>query len=235
MAVSKTKSGNWEAKVVYRDNQGKIKTKEKVFKKKSDAMNFDREYRQTVNKDVSEGITYSEIFEEYLKVNQSSVLPRTVQSKRTNAQKYWSNLFNKRFIDITKKDYLNVWIKITSSDKSHSSKNKAIKYLKSVSKYAYLYYDFPDNTKHLQLIEASSEDIHEVITWNQTEFNRFIKYVDNETYRSSFIFYYDTGATLSEVLAIKKTDLNKNKVSITDLPKQRKNTNDLKIDLGNEQ
>ncbi|WP_159641921.1 tyrosine-type recombinase/integrase [Erysipelothrix anatis] len=228
MAVYKTKSGKWKAKINYRDSSGTVRTKEKTLDKKSDASNYDREYRKTVNKDVSTGVSYRTIFEEYLTINSSKILPRSIQDKRSNAEKYWSHLFYKKYSSITKKDYLDVWVNISNSDKSYATKNKSIKYLKSISRYAYTYLDFDDNAKHLKTIKTNSDDIVEKTVWSQDQFNIFISFVDDPIYNALFRLYYDTGLTLSEALAIKKSDIDGNLISIDSMLDTQNNHKRLK-------
>lgn len=72
----------------------------------------------------------------------------------------------------------------------------------------------PENAKHLQTFKATYDDIEDMITWIQNESNTFIEYVDNYTYKALFCFYYDTGITLSETLAIVKNEAVKNVVSV---------------------
>lgn len=217
MVVTKVKSGSWEAKISYRDDNNKVQSERKRFKLKREAIEYESEFKRKLNEVENQKLTYKEIFEANIRNNESKVLARSIQEKRTNAMMYWPHLFDRKYTSITKKDWLDVWNNICSTDKSYATKNKAIKYMKSVGKFAYKFYDLPDNTKHLEVLQPNSDDIEEIVTWDQEEFNYFISCVDQYEYRALFTFYYDTGVTLSEALAIKKSDIKGNVVSITDL------------------
>lgn len=217
MAINKLKSGKYQVRISIRNSDGTFSSHKKSFNLKREAEAFYRKYKEEKEIVTNNNLTYKQIFEESIKAVESTVLPRSIQEKRRNAEMYWSHLFDKKYTSITKKDWLKVWTSISNADKSYATKNKAIKYMKSVAKFAYKYYDLQDNTKHLPIITPTSDDIKDVVVWNKDQFDCFIDFVDNHTYKALFIFYFETGVTLSEALAIKKSNLLNNVVSIETL------------------
>jgi integrase len=216
MAAYKEKSGTWMSKMNTRDENGKIISKTKRgFAKKRDALDYEEEVRRSKIEPVNTSITFSILFEEYMLNKQGSIAPITENEYRRINGQFFQKLTNKKVVRLTPKDFLSIRNDILKTEYSKAYKNKAIKLLKSISKFGYNFYNFNDNSKQLQLIPINSDDIKDYTIWSPTEFDHFISFVENPVSRAFFIFLYHTGARVGEAKALLVSDISNGTASIT--------------------
>jgi len=216
MAAYKEKSGTWMSKMNTRDENGKIISKTKRgFAKKRDALDYEEEVRRSKIEPVNTSITFNDMFEEYMLNKQGSIAIITENEyKRINGH-FFHRLANKKVVKLTPKDFLSIRNDILKTNYSKAYKNKAIKLLKSISKFGYNFYNFNDNSKQLQSIPINSDDIKDYTIWSPVEFEHFISFVDNPISKAFFIFLYHTGARLGEAKALMVSDISNGTASIT--------------------
>lgn len=215
MAVSKTKSGRWEARISYRDDQGKVRSKRKRFDLKREALDFENEFLKSLDNQVDSSMTYQDLYDAFIEKNRQTANERTIDSKKYLAEKYWPHFMNKKITSIRKRDYLKVWQDIVNSDYSAGRKNKAIHFLKGVSKFGYIYYDYPDNAKTLESVKEPPKNNKDLKTWTVKELNIFLEHVENEMMKKLFWFLFFTGLRIGEARALRKVDFKGKEISVT--------------------
>lgn len=223
MAVKKLSNGKWLAKISFRDDEGKVQSHEKRFRTKNEAKEYEVEYRKSLqyNLPINDSHTYLTIFNEYIENTKIKVTEKTLKDKLYFANTYWNHLFNKKYISISKKDWLDVYNSIIKTNLSVSRKNIIISSIKSISKFAYTYYDYEDRTKLLKLLEKPKKINYDV--WTSDEFNAAINYEDNEAYKLFFKTLFNTGARRDEIRLLAKEDINFEKSTITIRPNKYRN------------
>ena len=134
---------------------------------------------------------------------------------------------------------------IGSTNYSTTYKNYILNKFKAVFKYAVLWYKLDrDPTLRLTNFKKSFEEKmrlkkKESEIWNDDEFNKFINYVDNYTYKMFYILLYYTGMRLGELQAITWNDFKDNYLSVYKsipkatedgklVPKETKNTSSIR-------
>lgn len=208
MAVTKTKSGRWKAKINYRDDEGSVRTKEKLFDTKGEAKNFEVDFRRQVKSDTHErdSITYQDVFDSYLLSVKMKISNKTYNEKIYYVNTFWKNMLPKRYTNISKKDWMNIYNNILSLDYAVGYKNKIIINLKAVAHHAYLYYDLPNNTKLLETIPERKKIDHPF--WDAEEMNKVLDSISNRTSRLLVKSLFYTGARREELRMMTKSDFN---------------------------
>lgn len=215
MAAYKEKSGTWMSKMNSRGEDGKIISKtRRGFAKKRDALDYEDDVRRSKVEAVNTSMKFDELFEEYMKNKQDSIVEITENEYRRMNNLYFEKLSKKKIIRLTPKDFLAIRNDILQLDLSKSYKNKIIKLLKSISKFGYNFYDFKDNAKQLKLIPVNSDDVKDYCIWTPEEFKLFIAHVDKYVCKAFFTFLYHTGARLGEAKALLVSDIRDGKVYI---------------------
>lgn len=83
MAAYKEKSGTWMSKMNTRDENGKIISKTKRgFPKKRDALDYEEDVRRSKTELVNTSLTSNDLFEEYMKNKQGSIVQITENEYR---------------------------------------------------------------------------------------------------------------------------------------------------------
>lgn len=121
---------------------------------------------------------------------------------------------DKSLYDLTKKDILNWTIEISNLNFSNNYNRNCYYTLFNFFEYCVEYLDFSKN--YLQEIgkfknkpEKTKSDFYTL-----SEFNKFIKCVDNEVYKQFFTFMFFTGARPGETFALQFKDINDDYISI---------------------
>lgn len=210
MVVKKLNNGKWQAKISYRDkdDMNKVMSKKRQFDTKREAQEFEYKFKQQLKTDIDDSMTYESLFDAYMEHSKQNANERTQATKQLLANKFWSNLFKKKVTKITKKDYLDVWLKISQSDYSAGRKNKAIHLLKGVSKFGYLYYDFNDNAKTLNSIKEPPREHRDMNVWTYDDLIEFLPHLDNSLIQVLIWFLFFTGLRIGEARALKIEDFN---------------------------
>lgn len=215
MAVKKLENGKWETRISYRDEDGKVRNKQKRFATRREAKEFEVEFLKGLKSLTDSSMTYDDLFEEYIEYSKQFANERTTKSKYTMADTFWSHFFDRKVVNISRKDYLDVWIKISESDYSISSKNKFVGLLKSVSKFGYIYRNYPDHAKTLERFKKHSLQHTDMNVWTYEELQQFLPNVENEMFKILFHFLFFTGLRIGEALALQRSDLTGDSISVT--------------------
>ena len=218
MAIYRTKSGKYKTRISYRDNNGKVVVKDKVFATRREAKNYEVDFLRSIRINKSPSMTYRQVSQLYIEKISSTARPSTIDDYEKTIERYCHDILDIPMTKLSKKMYLDVWLRISNSDRAHATKNQAIKLLKSIGKYAYTYYDYPDYTKTLDLLKKKSSDIKDMQIWSVDELNEILEAIDNYVYKISIHFLYYTGLRFSEFKALQKTDIREGRCVI--LPNQ---------------
>jgi Site-specific recombinase XerD len=207
MAIYPTKNGKYKARISYRDDNGKVVVKDKVFSTRREAKNYEVDFLRSIRINKSPSMTYREITQLYIEKIGVTARPSTIDDYEKTIERYCYDILDTSMTKLSKKMYLDVWLRISNSDRAHATKNKAIKLLKAIGKYAYIYHDYTDYTKTLDLLKKKSSDIKDMQIWSVEELSKILEKVDNYVYKTSIHFLYYTGLRFGEFKALQKEDI----------------------------
>ncbi|CAM3603208.1 site-specific integrase [Erysipelothrix urinaevulpis] len=223
MAVYKTKTGKWQAVISWRDENDKFHKKKKTFNLKREAQNFEVEFLKEIDSQLDESITFDEVFKEYLDNMRVNSNENSIMEKERITRLFLSDLNGKKMSKITKRDYLTLFQKIATSNYAYSYRKKIITQMKSIAHFAYTFHNIQDNTKTLPPLKKQVSDHVEMHVWDEEEFNKFIEYVDDITFKTFFHTLFYTGLRRGEALALQKSDLKNGQLIISKSIKHAKN------------
>ena len=137
------KTKKWFVSAAYRDITGKavVHTK-RGFDSKREALNYETDFRKSLNPHASQSITYLELLEKFLENKKGTANADSIHEYRHVADLFFTSLYLKKFTSVKSRDYITIRSTILDSDYSKSYKNKAITLLKSISRFGYNFYDF---------------------------------------------------------------------------------------------
>lgn len=217
MPVYKDKNSNTYY-VKHRIN-GKSTTK-RGFKSKHDA----KTYEMKINLESVGGgnvyfVTVAKEFEEYLKNN--ALYGTYTKYKRFIDEFIIPNSPNKYISSFTDRDCLLFREYVNKLQYSTEYKNNMLGTYKQIFKYAKKFYQLQNlPTENIERFKKTSNEkmklkTKELNIWNDEEFSKFIKCVNNRMYKSLFIVLYYTGMRRGECLALKWTDYKNGMFSIS--------------------
>lgn len=210
MAVYKTKSGRWETRISYRDENGNVRSKRKRFNLKREAQDYENDFLSSLNQVIDESMTYGDLVTVYLQTKSVSVTSTTLHDQKFLLNKFTKHLFIKKYSSFKKSDYFKVYDTIVASDYSWSRKNRSIMLLKAVSHYGNTRHNYDDLARTLQTLRKRDGDEQVFDIWTPEQFKIFIENVDNYTLKCMFSVLYYTGMHRGECRALLKTDLDTN-------------------------
>ena len=162
MAVYKDKKrGTWYALIRYTDDEGQPQSKMKRgFELKRDAINYEHEFRQTLNRKVTSNdvLNFEEVANRYFESNYANATQDTINHKKRIVKVFLSNLNKKRVSRINNlliKEQLNL---ISSTDYSRNYKNMGIQLFKSILTFAKVYLGIDTNYELITTIPKTSTD-----------------------------------------------------------------------------
>lgn len=195
----------WYVDLRFRDNNGEIKAhKKRGFSTKKAAEAWEKSIKYDTS--FTTKFTFGEMSSLYFETRIGIANEATIRDQYNKLKKYVGKQFDNS-LPIQSKTWIHWRNQIASASLSSTTKNSIIKLIKAIMKFGYLNYDIPDNAKGLQPFVKPFEEQKEKRVMNFDEFDKFIKEVDNQVYRTFFEFCYFTGVRRSEALAIQKTDL----------------------------
>lgn len=194
------------------------------FKTKKEAKDYEkylkgellREKFESDNKPKRPVVLFQTIAEDYIEMafNESDITFGTNQKKQ-EILKYaiLPNVPNKDINRFTERDCVIFRKKVKDLDYSTSHKNDILNEFKAIFKHAIKYYKLDKNPTYV--LEPFKKTFEEKMAkkkkderiWTDEEFNKFIKYVDNESYKAFYIVLFYTGVRLGEAQALKWKDL----------------------------
>ena len=214
-AYKDPKTKKWFVSAAYRDITGKavVHTK-RGFDSKREALNYETDFRKSLNPHASQSITYLELLEKFLENKKGTANVDSIHEYRHVANLFFTPLYPKKHTSVKSRDYITIRSAILDSDYSKSYKNKAITLLKSISRFGYNFYDFKDQAKMLAKLSTNSDDKKDMQVWTPAQFDLFITHVDSDVYKAYFTLLFRTGLRRSEGKALLKTDLKKGILNI---------------------
>ena len=217
MATFKNKRGSWTCKFYYTDWTGKRKQKKKEgFKTKKEAREFEINFLNSCKTDID--ITFSNLVIEYMKDCKIRLKPTTYASKehiiRTKILPYFSDI-PINLIDI---QTVRKWQNEIISHKNNYAQTyqKAIhNQLSAILNYAVKYYGLPVNAA-AKCGSIGKKNAETMNFWTISEFQRFIRVVDNNKTKTIFNLLFYSGIREGELLALTYDDFDfcNNTVSI---------------------
>ena len=214
MAITKLKSGKWQAIVSYRDTDGVSRKKKQSFSTRREAKAYESDF--TLNPQVlqTKEISYKDILDAYLKWNSSNASQRTINDKKNMAQKFWSHWFERPFDTIIAQDYLEVWTSLVDHGYSTERLNKYIILLKSIGAFAERFYEFKNYSITIDTLRKKRGEGRSAIALSIEELYLFLSHVDDVIMRKLFSFLYFTGLRIGEARALLKSDIVDGKIDI---------------------
>lgn len=160
----------------------------------------------------------NDLFEKYLDDIDLTHQDTTIDSIKYRYNSHIKNIFGE--MELTQITYIEIkkFQKMLLDGKDRNSDNKKysasyinllVKLLKRLMKYAILMNYVNFNTEECRGLEAvrdivdKDNFISKQITWNLSEYNNFISYVDDEVYRNLFDILYFCGLRKGEVLSLR--------------------------------
>lgn len=207
MAVYKTNNGRWEARISYRDDFGKVKSKKKRFDLKREALDFESEFLKSLRIGNDNSMTYGDLLDLYLDHKSSTVRPETITDHKLLLEKFTGHLRHKKITSLKRSDFYKVYDEIVASDYSWSRKNKSIILVKSINRYGHTRYNLNDLAFGLETLKKQDGDEQVFDIWTPEQFELFIENVDNYTYKTFFTVLYMTGMRRGEARALLISDV----------------------------
>lgn len=152
-------------------------------------------------------VTFEQLKNDYIHSLNGYANQETIQSKERSLNKYAASLFKMDIHDIDRKTLLAWTNDLLNTDLSVIGKNRIITYVKAVSKFGYMTYDYVDFAKSLKRFPKSSRDIKGMTIISPIDFENFSQNVPNLLYRAFYVFLYHTGVRRGEAMALLKTDI----------------------------
>lgn len=204
MSINKERNGTYTVR--WRETEpltGVVKNRKKRgFSTKREAKDFEDIIAE--NKTTH---TFRALMTEYLSSLKGYANDETIHEKLRMYEMYCPNLLDKDIRKITAKVIQSWKNTIHELPLSITTKNHIIRAVRSLSKFGYVNYDYPDFAKSVKAFPKSSEDIKEMHIMSPQDFDKLIDNVKNPLYRAFFIFLYHTGCRRGEAMALYKADI----------------------------
>lgn len=168
------------------------------FKTKTEAKNWEAEQRTSGSN--STGITFHQVMDRYFAYNAPK--ERTEEQQRRMVERYFP-LIDQPVNAITKPMLMEWYLRTSSLDLKPGTINLLLAVVKSVFKYGADFYELPNPATGLKRVKNTQRKYE---TWTPDEFRQFLEAVDNDMYRSVFMFIYWTGCRRGEALGLRKQD-----------------------------
>lgn len=221
LSVFKVKDGQWGFRHKYRDVTGKRREiKRTKYKSKRDAMLAEAEFMASLKENAIDysSITLNDLIDLYRKNYKGRVKEQTMIAYMRFERDFISPRFGKCKIKELNRNEVEDWINsvyykgYNGKKYSESTVKNILKHLQGILSYAQErgYID-KNPIKNI----APPRDLTKVRDnqdangnyWDLTEFNKFIKFVDDPLYRFIFIFDFYTGLRIGELVALQWKDI----------------------------
>ena len=186
---------------------GKMKNKRlSCFNTKKDAEKAYIDYIKTHNQSkVSQNkdITFEQLYNNYFEYIRNKLKVSSVYDISHIFSKHLLPVFGKmKVFKITKRDIFDWQNKLNKTDYSYKFKCKLRGDMSAIFRYAVFYYDLPANPVSQVEPFKRTETKKEMQVWTLDEFKKFISCVENEPYKTFFMFLYLTGCRKGEAFAL---------------------------------
>lgn len=204
-AYKDTDRGTWYAKFYYTDWTGQKKVKKKRgFKKKSEALDFEREFLNKQQMDCD--MPFKSLVDVYFEDMKTRLKASTMSTKEYIVVNKILPYFAELPINTIKAPHIRKW------QNELLSKNYSPTYVKTVNNqlsaifnYAVRYYDLKDNPCHKagSIGKGRADDMG---FWTLEEFNTVISYVNDNAAKTALILFFYSGMRCGELLALTAND-----------------------------
>lgn len=202
-------SGLWSVRFrIIEDGQEKNK-RLSGYPKKSEAEKAYREYVAQDARKVRESKRYNDllfkdVYETYYENAKKRLKESTLYDTESMARLYVLPTFGERKIVEIEPIEILQWQ--NGIDKSYKYLCKIRGVMLAVFKFAEKYYKIPSPMKDVDS-PVDQEDAKEMLFWTEGEFKKFISFIDDQKYRTLFLFLYFSGCRIGEALALHKNDI----------------------------
>lgn len=226
--TEKTKDNKiWYFKCNYRDIYGNIKQKKsKKFSTKEEATKEEAKFLLSIGEeDKSNKITFNNVYEEYMLKLSSEVRPQTLK-KNGNYYKHIKPYLGNVIIDKLTLEQAKKWqYEMNKKELKCSYKNKIFDFLKTLIKYANIYYNVNSNVLNLLgKFKDVNEKKEEMQFFTEEEYKKFSSTIDELLWLTVFNTLFYCGIRQGELQALtwndidfKKNTININKTLTTKL------------------
>lgn len=168
------------------------------------------------------GKTFHQISDEYNKYMNYS--PEMARKHEVRFEKSFSDYYDMPISKITVAQLVDFQNKLNESDYATKTKRDTIQFVKSVFRYGNTVYNIPNISTVLKSPKKTNEEkMQEMEIWTVEEFNQFIDCVHEYYYKAFFTLLFWSGLRRGEAIALQKSDLQGNELSITKSMKHFKN------------
>ena len=244
MSVYKdNKRGTWFVSLNLKDKEGKrIHKYKRGFKTQREARQWERD-NCSIAPIQSKYPTFLQVVHTWEAHMQAS--PGTIRQHSEHFRIRFAKYLEKPINEFDKPTLINWRIELSSGPWATKTKNTTIAYVKGLLKFAADLYNIPDCTSVLTKLKQTEKEVlqsvEEFDVWTPEEFNLFLANINEEPYKTFFMFLYWTGCRRGEAIALQKSDLSGGWVNIkysqrdaTTGLKPTKTRQSRKIELDNE-
>jgi len=209
------KNKTWYVSFPYRDDSGKVKVKTKRgFSLKREAQIYEDDLKKKPEIQTETYDTFEDMLNYFLDSKRGNANEESIHEYDRIARLFFGDLLEKRMSRIKPRDMVEIKSQIAATDYSKRYKNTGLQLLKSISKFANVYYDYPDHAKTLTKVKETSLDKKEMQIWTPQQFDLFLNSVDGYVYQAYFLLLFRTGLRRSEGKALLKSDIKNGVVNV---------------------
>lgn len=216
MAVKKDlETGKWFCYGKYKNIMGETKQfKKRGFDTKREAKDAESIFLQS-NKECSTSMTLNELHDEFINFSRGrkkeTTVNKDIQYYRLHIKDYFGH---KKYKDITVKEIVRWQNELIKTKKlSTVYINTLMKSFNKLFTYATKIYLTTYNP--VSIAGKLKEPKREYITWNEKDFNKFIRNIDDLKIKTAFQLLYFTGMRRGEFLALQWKDYDGSKIKIS--------------------
>lgn len=202
------KRGTWFYQITHKGR----KIKRRGFKTKREAQHAESLMlielkEQSHNLD---NLTFDDIYSHYFEYIKTEVKPQSYYNKHNLAELHILPYFTGRIVkDIKSIDIINWKTEMHNKGYSYNYLSKIYVNLSAILKFAVDHYGLPSNPcRSVGNFKRVNGRRNQINYWTLDEFNQFIEYVDDITYRTFFFTLFYTGIRRGEGLALQWGDIN---------------------------
>ncbi|MDF9626894.1 tyrosine-type recombinase/integrase [Bacillus cereus] len=203
-------------KIVYRDYEGNKKQKKKRgFKKKSDAVSWEKEFHKKYNE--SSDMSFSSLVELYMEDIVHRIRPNTLENKKYLISSKILPFFSKLAINEIKPMHIRKWQNNLISQELSPTYLKTINnQLNAILNFAVKFYGLSINPSRI-VGTIGKKQADSMDFWTLKDFFQFYDHLEKEESKVMFSILFWTGIRSGELLGLqwKDIDAQKNTVSIT--------------------
>lgn len=219
-SYEKMENGTWSVRFRETANGKSKQRRLSGFRTKKDAEKAYGEYLHDFRifpKNIPDAL-FSEVYKEWLNNQKTRVKSSTYYSYESYYNSIVKDDFgDKRLSEITPLYIRNWQVKLINTGYTQNYCKKLTALVSAVFKHGIRYFDYTtnpcDKVEPLRIVDKPAKQEKQV--WNVEQFNAFIKHVDDEPYKTFFIFLYYTGCRKAEALALTWNDIDFDNRTVT--------------------